>query len=140
MATITKTMKQDAADSINGLMTDIRKATTRAEADRALGGVLALANYSQVWSLITPEDADWVRDCARRAFATSVAFMYAEGIYVIGFCFPVVPQGQARIRVQISADHEQEHLDKAISAFTKVGAKYGILGKKKDEIAALYGA
>jgi len=50
-----------------------------------------------------------------------------------------VPQGQARIRVQISAAHEREHLDKAIVAFTKVGAKYKILGKKKDEIIAMYG-
>ena len=65
--------------------------------------------------------------------------LYAEGIYVIGFFFPVVPQGQARIRVQISAAHEQEHLDKAIGAFAKVGEKYKILGKKKDEIIAMYG-
>ncbi len=65
--------------------------------------------------------------------------MYDEGIYVVGFFFPVVPQGQARIRVQISAGHEKEHLDKAIAAFTKVCAKYKILGKKKDEIIALYG-
>jgi glycine C-acetyltransferase len=65
--------------------------------------------------------------------------MFAEGIYVIGFSFPVVPQGQARIRVQISADHEREHLDRAVEAFTKVGAKYGVLGKKKDDIIALYG-
>ena len=78
MATITKTMKQDAADSINGLMTHIRQATTRADADRALGGVLALANYSQVWSLITPEDADWVRDCARRAFGKTLARLDAD--------------------------------------------------------------
>ncbi len=66
--------------------------------------------------------------------------LYGEGIYVIGFFFPVVPQGQARIRVQISADHRREQLDKAIAAFTKVGGKYGILGKKKDEIIAQYGA
>jgi glycine C-acetyltransferase len=44
-----------------------------------------------------------------------------EGIYVIGFFFPVVPKGQARIRVQLSAAHEQHHLDKAIEAFVKVG-------------------
>lgn len=44
-----------------------------------------------------------------------------EGIYVIGFYFPVVPQGQARIRVQVSAGHDRHHLDKAIAAFTKVG-------------------
>ncbi|MGQ9464618.1 MAG: glycine C-acetyltransferase [bacterium] len=65
--------------------------------------------------------------------------LYAEGIYVVGFFFPVVPQGQARIRVQISAVHEKEHLDKAIEAFKKVGAKYNILGKKKEEIIAMYG-
>jgi len=50
-----------------------------------------------------------------------------EGIYVIGFFFPVVPKGQARIRVQLSAAHEQEHLDKAISAFVKVGKELGVL-------------
>jgi glycine C-acetyltransferase len=65
--------------------------------------------------------------------------LYEEGIYAIGFFFPVVPQGQARIRIQISADHEREHLDKAIAAFTKIGGKYNILGKKKDEIIAMYG-
>lgn len=50
-----------------------------------------------------------------------------EGIYVIGFFFPVVPRGQARIRVQLSAAHEQHHLDKAIAAFTKVGKELGVL-------------
>jgi glycine C-acetyltransferase len=50
-----------------------------------------------------------------------------EGIYVIGFFFPVVPKGQARIRVQISAAHEQEHLDKAINAFTRIGKELGVI-------------
>jgi len=50
-----------------------------------------------------------------------------EGIYVIGFFFPVVPKGQARIRVQLSAAHEQKHLDKAINAFTKIGKKLSVL-------------
>jgi glycine C-acetyltransferase len=50
-----------------------------------------------------------------------------EGIYVIGFYYPVVPKGQARIRVQLSAAHEQEHLDKAIAAFTKVGKALGVI-------------
>jgi glycine C-acetyltransferase len=50
-----------------------------------------------------------------------------EGIYVIGFFYPVVAKGQARIRVQLSAAHEQEHLDKAISAFTKIGKELGVL-------------
>jgi glycine C-acetyltransferase len=50
-----------------------------------------------------------------------------EGIYVIGFYFPVVPKGQARIRVQISAGHDRAHLDKAIAAFTKVGKELGVI-------------
>jgi glycine C-acetyltransferase len=50
-----------------------------------------------------------------------------EGIYVIGFFFPVVAKGQARIRVQLSAAHKKEHLDKAIAAFTKIGKELGIL-------------
>jgi glycine C-acetyltransferase len=50
-----------------------------------------------------------------------------EGIYVIGFFFPVVAKGQARIRVQLSAAHEQRHLDKAITAFTKIGKELGVI-------------
>ena len=50
-----------------------------------------------------------------------------EGIYVIGFFFPVVPKGEARIRVQLSAAHEQEHLDKCIAGFTKVGKDLGVI-------------
>lgn len=50
-----------------------------------------------------------------------------EGIYVIGFFFPVVPKGHARIRVQLSAAHTQEHLQKAVAAFTKVGKELGVL-------------
>jgi len=55
------------------------------------------------------------------------ARMLEEGIYVTGFYYPVVPKGQARIRVQLSAAHEIEHLDKAVEAFTKVGRELGIL-------------
>ena len=65
--------------------------------------------------------------------------MYAEGIYVIGFFFPVVPEGQARIRVQLSAAHENEHIDKCVAAFKKVGDKYGILGLDKKGIIEKYG-
>jgi glycine C-acetyltransferase len=65
--------------------------------------------------------------------------LFAEGIYAVGFFFPVVPKGQARIRTQLSAAHEKHHLDKGIAAFRKVGAKYGILGKKKKEIEAMFG-
>ncbi|MEB0249230.1 MULTISPECIES: glycine C-acetyltransferase [unclassified Mucilaginibacter] len=55
------------------------------------------------------------------------AKMLEEGIYVIGFYYPVVPQGKARIRVQISAAHDVAHLDKAIAAFTKVGKALGVI-------------
>jgi glycine C-acetyltransferase len=55
------------------------------------------------------------------------AKLLKEGIYVIGFFFPVVVKGQARIRVQLSAAHDQQHLDKAIAAFTKVGKELGVL-------------
>ena len=55
------------------------------------------------------------------------AEMLNEGIYVIGFYFPVVPKGQARIRVQISADMEKDHLDKAVTAFTRIGKKLNVI-------------
>ena len=53
--------------------------------------------------------------------------LLAEGIYVIGFSYPVVPRGEARIRVQLSAGHDKTHLDKAIGAFTSIGKKYGVI-------------
>jgi glycine C-acetyltransferase len=55
------------------------------------------------------------------------ARLLEEGIYVIGFYYPVVPKGQARIRVQISAGHEREHLDKSILAFVKIGKELGVI-------------
>src|SRR5512136_1021002 len=65
--------------------------------------------------------------------------LYEEGVYAVGFFFPVVPQSQARIRTQISAGHEKKHLDKALDAFIKVGKQFDILGKTKQEIIAKYG-
>jgi glycine C-acetyltransferase len=65
--------------------------------------------------------------------------LYDEGVYAVGFFFPVVPQGQARIRTQLSAGHEIHHLDKALDAFVKVGKKCDILGKTKQEIIEKYG-
>ena len=53
--------------------------------------------------------------------------LLAEGIYVIGFSFPVVPKGQARIRVQVSAAHTREHLDRAVAAVTSVGQRNGVV-------------
>ncbi len=65
--------------------------------------------------------------------------LYQEGIYAVGFFFPVVAKGQARIRTQLSAAHDQHHLDKALAAFTKVGKKFAILHKSKQEIIDRYG-
>ena len=65
--------------------------------------------------------------------------MYAEGIYVVGFFFPVVPAGAARIRVQLSAAHTDDQIDRCVAAFRKIGEKYGIVGLEKDGIIAKYG-
>ena len=73
-------------------------------------------------------DAKLAQDFARDLFA--------EGVYAVGFFFPVVPKGQARIRTQMSAAHEKHHLDSAIAAFKKVGQKHGILGLSRKELIA----
>ena len=70
--------------------------------------------------------------CAVMLYDAKLSQVYAakmqeEGIYVTGFYYPVVPKGQARIRVQISAGHQREHLDKCIEAFIKVGKELGVL-------------
>ncbi len=65
--------------------------------------------------------------------------LYDEGIYAVGFFFPVVGKGQARIRTQISAGHDPHHLKAGLAAFRKVGAKHGILGLGKKEIKAKFG-
>ena len=66
--------------------------------------------------------------------------LFHEGIYVVGFFFPVVPKGQARIRTQVSAAHETHHLDRGIEAFVKVGEKYHVLGKGRKELVEAFGA
>ena len=53
--------------------------------------------------------------------------LLAEGVYVVGFSYPVVPKGQARIRTQMSAAHTREHLDRAIHAFTRIGRELGVI-------------
>jgi glycine C-acetyltransferase len=65
--------------------------------------------------------------------------LFEEGVYAVGFFFPVVPKGQARIRTQLSAAHEKHHLDTAIAAFRKVGAKQGILGLGKKALIDKFG-
>ena len=77
-------------------------------------------------------DAKLAQDFARDLFD--------EGVYAVGFFFPVVPKGQARIRTQLSAAHEKHHLDIAVEAFKKVGKKYGILGLGKKELVTKFAA
>ena len=74
-------------------------------------------------------DAKLAQDFARELFD--------EGIYAVGFFFPVVPKGQARIRTQLSAAHEKHHLDTAIEAFRKVGNKHHLLGIGRKELMAM---
>jgi len=66
--------------------------------------------------------------------------LFAEGVYAVGFFFPVVPQGLARIRTQLSADHTIPMLEQALGAFKKVGAKHGILGLDRKGILEKFGA
>jgi glycine C-acetyltransferase len=66
--------------------------------------------------------------------------LFDEGIYVVGFFFPVVAKGQARIRTQLSAAHEKHHLDRGIEAFIKVGRQHGILGKTKQQLLEMVGS
>jgi glycine C-acetyltransferase len=66
--------------------------------------------------------------------------LFAEGVYVVGFFFPVVPKGQARIRTQVSAAHELVQLERAIEAFETVGRRYDLLGKGRAAIVERYGA
>ena len=70
--------------------------------------------------------------CAVMLYDAKLSQVYAnrmleEGIYVTGFYYPVVPKGQARIRVQISAGHNREQLDRCIAAFIKIGKELGVL-------------
>jgi glycine C-acetyltransferase len=62
--------------------------------------------------------------------------LFDEGVYAVGFFFPVVAKGQARIRTQLSAAHDKRHLDCAIEAFKTVGAKHGVLGMGQKELLA----
>ena len=72
-----------------------------------------------MFSRFAPDDAPLAQRFARA--------LLEEGIYVKGFFFPVVPRGQSRIRVQLSAAHAPEHIDQAVAAFTKVGRELGVL-------------
>jgi glycine C-acetyltransferase len=60
--------------------------------------------------------------------------LLAEGVYVIGFSYPVVPKGKARIRTQMSAAHTRDHIDRAVAAFAKVGKQLGAIGGARKAI------
>jgi glycine C-acetyltransferase len=72
-----------------------------------------------MFSRFAPDDAPLAQRFARA--------LLDEGVYVKGFFFPVVPKGQSRIRVQLSAAHRPEHIDRAVHAFTAVGRRLGVL-------------
>lgn len=65
--------------------------------------------------------------------------LYEEGVFAVGFFYPVVPKGEARIRTQISAGLDKKHLERALAAFIKIGKKHGILGLKRDQIVEKFG-
>ena len=65
--------------------------------------------------------------------------LFARGIYVVGFFFPVVAKGQARIRTQLSAAHDKAHLDRAIEAFVSVGRELGVLGLDRRQLIERFG-
>ena len=88
--------------------------------------------------LVRHGQPEWIRDglnvddpplteLGHQQAQAMAAGLLEEGIYVTGFFYPVVPQGQARIRTQMSAAHTREHLDHAIAAFTKVGRQLGVI-------------
>ena len=62
-----------------------------------------------------------------RGLRTATDMLLEEGVYAIGFFYPVVPKGKARIRTQISAAHERHHIDKAVDAFIKVGKELNVI-------------
>ncbi len=66
--------------------------------------------------------------------------LFREGVYAVGFFFPVVPAGQARIRTQLSADHDLPVLEEALATFKRVGEKHGVLGLDKKAVVAKYGS
>jgi glycine C-acetyltransferase len=68
-----------------------------------------------------------IQDPAGKLAQEFAEAMLEEGIYVIGFSFPVVPKGQARIRVQLSAAHERDHIERALDAFRRVGKRLEVI-------------
>ena len=108
----------DLLESSDDLRTRLRANSARfREGMQAAGFTLAGAGHPIIPVMLG--DAKVASQMAER--------MMAEGIYVIGFSFPVVPRGQARIRTQMSAAHTPEHVDRAIAAFTKIGREMGLV-------------
>lgn len=96
-------------------------------------------NLSEAGYIIVPGDSPIVPIMLYDAkLAQSISEdLYQEGIFAVGFFFPVVAKGQARIRTQLSAAHDQKHLEQALEAFIKIGKKYDILGKTKQELMGI---
>ncbi len=103
----------------------MRNAARFREGMTAAGFVLQPGAHAIVPVMMTGERVPQGGDA--RVASQVAAALLEEGIYVIGFSFPVVPKGQARIRVQLSAAHEPEHVERAIEAFTRVGRRFGLI-------------
>jgi glycine C-acetyltransferase len=91
----------------------------------AAGFVLKPGSHPIVAVMMTGPEADAGRDA--QLAKTVAADLLAEGVYVVGFSYPVVPRGQARIRVQLSAAHGTDSIDRAVSAFVRVGRRHGLI-------------
>jgi glycine C-acetyltransferase len=109
----------DLLDRESGLRDRLMASTRRFREGMAVAGFTIKPGIHPIVPIMLG-DARLAADVARA--------MLDEGVYVIGFSYPVVPKGEARIRVQLSAAHEPEHVERAISAFTKVGKRFGVIG------------
>ncbi len=105
-------------DASDGLRQQLNENTRYFREQMTAAGFTILAGEHPICPVMLG-DAELSQEMARR--------LMDEGIYCIGFFYPVVPKGQARIRLQISAAHTREHLDQAIAAFRKVGAELGVI-------------
>ncbi len=111
-------MKSSQLSKIDGLRVKLRENTAYFRAEMGKLGFDILPGTHPIIPVMLG-DAKLASEMADR--------LLDEGIYVVGFSFPVVPRGQARIRTQISAAHERAHLDQAIAAFAKVGRALGVI-------------
>ncbi len=113
-------------DGESGLRDRVKRNAARFREGMAAAGFVLRPGMHAIVPVMMANAEGPLADDARVAQDVAAALL-AEGIYVIGFSYPVVPKGQARIRVQLSAAHEPEHVERAIEAFTSVGRRFGLV-------------